>query len=197
MVKLNRPQKISDYFKIQPDNLSKREKLFLSVISILLFIGLAFCVSYIYSMKKDRKEIKDGIGYENCVFEVVGSRLKFNKTIFSYTVSGKVYNHGFKNTSGLKINEKYQGRIKKSRPDICLIYLTKPIIDSLDYKSTKAEILNSGKLKNKEWIEFKYQLKNKTFKRQQYVENLEDFNIGIIVEILYDTNNPKISYVKK
>jgi len=183
------------YFKIAPDKIEEKELVFLITgFVILVFIGF-LGIRYLTYQKARIEELKTGNIYETVVCEVVGYKLKFNSNVFDYQIKGIDYQYFYQNTEPLHIGEKYIGKYKSDDPDIIVVELTKPVIDSSEFEETICTIVTVDLTKDKNFVHCYYYVNDRKIKRIDYVENASAFCVGKNYPIIYKKENPKISYL--
>ena len=143
---------------------------------------------------KSLDELRTGGSYKSVVCEVTGYRLKFNKNVFDYYVDGVKYKHFYHNTERLYQGEKYFGKYKPLDPNLIIIDLTYPIIDTLEYNKTICTILDIDSTLNKNYVEYEYIVDGEIFNRVVYVKNASSFIKGEKCSIVYNIKQPEISY---
>ncbi|MPQ47172.1 hypothetical protein GCQ56_09090 [Marinifilum sp. N1E240] len=187
-----------NYFKIQPDNLTNKEK---KVTYFLLIICLIIAVVFFGIIKKNHNyesAIRKGKDFISTECEIIGYGAKFNSSIFKYNYRGEKYNSRQHNTDDLQIGEKYRGRLNKNEPEVAIMLLNEPVIDTSKYKKTIARI---KKIEPKKYdlnlVTYLYEINNQKYSRTEFMNKFFKWKKGENVSILYKINNPKISYIEK
>ncbi len=186
---------MKEYFKIAPDNIKGNQRAFFIMVFVIAIFLWVLLVKYILEIKEAKKELLNGVNYKTTVCEVIGYTLRFNSNIFDYVVDRKHYQHNYQNTKPLYIGERYMGRYRPSNPDIIVVYLTKPVIDTNEFKEAVCTLDKVDFTKGKNYVGFFYFVNNRRYKRIVYVKDASAFEIGKSYPILYNKNKPEVSYL--
>ena len=187
-----------NYFKIQPDNLSKKQKKTYYVWIVILLIILIAFFGYVKMLLDYESSIREGEDFVRIKCEIIEYGFKFNSTVFKYTYQNNEYRFSQSFTDELKVGEEYFGRLNIFEPGVAFMLLDEPIIDTIKYKLSLAKILEITPKEYKlNLVTYSYKLSNKEYVREQYVSESLKVRIDENVSILYKINNPKISYLKK
>ncbi|MBI9059748.1 MAG: hypothetical protein JEZ01_18435 [Labilibaculum sp.] len=186
------------HFKMQPDNLTNKEKkLTYLLIIVLLIISVVF-FGIIRRISNYESDIRNGKDYINIKCEIVGYRAKAHSSVFKYEHKGIEYEFSQHNTDKLKIGEKYRGRLNKYQPEVAIMLLNEPVIDTTEYKSSIARIIEiESKKGDLSLVTYSYEIKNQKFTRAEYVSSFFKLKIGENISVLYKIDDPKISYIDR
>ncbi|MCD8413663.1 hypothetical protein [Tenacibaculum finnmarkense] len=181
---------------IKPDNLSAKEKK-KSIIKIFLLIAVILAFTYYKtSLEKEKKQLLSS-NYEITICEVVGfNNSKINGNEFEYFVNNKSYRYPNNNSLEFCKGEYFKIKYSKVTPDICKIFLTKPVVkDRNDYIEVTAEVKSSETFTLTK-IEFNYIYLDERYKRFVYIDNSSEYKINNKYRIIVNKTNPKIAYLK-
>ncbi|CAM1374680.1 hypothetical protein [Tenacibaculum xiamenense] len=186
------------YFKIQPDKLNSKQKKKVYWKIICYSIILFFVFYHVNTLNGYKSEIRAGNNFEIIDCEIIGYDYKFNRSVFSYSYNKQTFKSSKKYTSSfLIIGEKYEGRLNKSNPEVAVLLLKKPIIDSIKFKKSSAKVIKViSKSKGFKMITFSYNILEKNFNRTQYVDHRLEFEVNEKVTIYYKSIKPEIAYLK-
>ena len=187
-----------NHIKIQPDNLTKREKKLVYIIIFALLILVVVFWGIIKRVSNYESAIRNGEDFTNIECEIIGYKAKFNRSVFKYEYHGKEYKYSQSYTDELQIGEIYQGRLNKHEPEVAIMLLDEPIVDTTGYKKAIAKIIDirPGK-EDLNHVNYSYEIIDKKYTRTEFISRDFKWQIGDEVSILYRLGNPKISYIEK
>jgi len=180
---------------IEKENLNPKEWLITIIVFVVALIVIFFLTQYIINLNKDKKAFEKSKTYIETECSVVGYIVKRHRNVFEYNVSGKEYKHYYKNTFQLYLGEKYKIRYNPERPEISIVDITKPIIDSSSYEKIFGEILSIDTTLNKNSVVFTYIVNGEKYGRELYVKDASQYIIGKEYNIIYNIKRPGISYI--
>lgn len=156
---------------------------------------------FLYTQKLNNyeSEIKSGKNFEKIECEIIDYNGKFQGSVFKYRYQNNSLKASQQFTSSfLKIGEKYQGRVNKTQPEVAIILLDKPIIDTIKFDNTNAEIIEiTLKKNNLKSVTYSYKILDKKYTRTEYINYKSPTAIGDKFDIYYKIIKPEIAYLKK
>jgi hypothetical protein len=186
---------MKEFFRVRKDNLSKGDKVFLYISSFFGALLLFFFIIYSIYKKNSLKELESENNYGVTICRVSGYGLKFNRNIFDYMVKDKEYRCSYHNTEPLYVGERYNGKYKLSDPDIILVDITEPVIDTIKYSKSTCTISEIDSFHDMYLVKYHYNINGVKYIRSVYVDNKVKLHIGSIYNILYNIRYPKVSYL--
>jgi hypothetical protein len=186
------------HIEIQPDNLTKRQKKLTYLLIIILLIITVVFGGIIKRTSNYELAIRNGKNFTSIECEIIGYRAKFNSSVFKYKYQGKEYKFSQHFTDELQIGEMYRGRLNIHQPEVAIMLLNEPVIDTTEYKTAIARIIEIGPQKDElNHVTYSYEIVDKKYIRTEFVSRAFKWGIGDKVSVLYKKDNPKISYIER
>lgn len=181
------------YFKYQPDNLSKNEKVLVVIMLIVFLVIGYFFVNYIVEKRTEEDKLKIS---KNCPVtnaQAVAYKSKFSRTVFEYEVKGKTYRYHLHNSKDkILLGEIYRVKYNATRPDIAVIDFSNPVLDREKFTSIEGIIIELDK--HLKAVKVKYELEERTYYRWIYVSDLSKFILNNYCKLVYNLERPEIAY---
>ena len=167
----------------------------------MIFISLSLLISlfwYTQKLNDYESDIRNDKNFVNIECEIIDYNGKFKGSIFNYFHNNKELKSSQSFTSDfLKIGEKYEGRLNKFEPEVAILLLDKPIIDTAYFNNSLAKVIDINPQKfNLKSITYVYEILNKKYERVQYINVDYAININDIIDIYYKVDKNSIAYIK-